>query len=163
MARLSRAELLRRGSRGGAVFLIAGPTAALAPAEARAATSDNDLAYARLLVAAELLAIDFYRHALAKDVDPRATRELRRSLADERKHYRGVAAILLAAGETPATAADIDFVYRGARSPRALGSPPSGRGWRRWSSAPTWARSPASRRAGSRSRPPASPSTRAST
>lgn len=112
MASLSRADLLRRGGKSSAALLLAGPALGLVP-EARAATpSVNDLAYARLLVAAELLAIDFYGRALrSARLGRGASPALRRSLSDERKHYRAVAAILLDAGETPATAADIDFVY----------------------------------------------------
>jgi hypothetical protein len=111
MADLSRADLLRQARRG-AGLLVVGPALSLFPAEAHAAaTSDNDLAYARLLVAAELLAIDFYRHALGSGLDPGARGDLRRSLSDERKHYRAMAAIIVAAGEVPARAADIDFVY----------------------------------------------------
>jgi Ferritin-like domain len=109
VAGLSRAELLRRGGSGGAVLLLAG----FVPSKARgASSSDNDLAYARLLVAVELLAIDFYGRTLrSAQLGSAATRGLRRSLSDERKHYRATAAILVAAGETPATAADIDFIY----------------------------------------------------
>jgi hypothetical protein len=109
MTGLSRAELLRRGGGGGAAILLAGAL----PAGARAAvSSDNDLAYARLLVAVELLAIDFYQRALrSAQLGSAAAAGLRRSLTDERKHYRAIGAILLAAGETPLTAADIDFSY----------------------------------------------------
>jgi hypothetical protein len=109
VASLSRAELLRCGGGGGAAILLAG----VLPAEAHAAgPSDNDLAYARLLVAVELLAIDFYRRALrSAQLGSAAAAALKHSLTDERKHYRAVGAILLAAGETPLTAADIDFSY----------------------------------------------------
>jgi hypothetical protein len=112
MAALSRGELLRRGGTGGAALLLTGPALGLVP-DARAGTpSDNDLAYARLLVAAELLALDFYRRAIgSRHARPGSKRELRRSRADEHAHYQAVAAILVAAGQTPATAADIDFVY----------------------------------------------------
>lgn len=116
MAGLSRAALLRRGG-GGAALVLGG----LLPSDALAASpSDNDLAYARLLMAVELLAVDFYRRALrAARLGAAAAGGLRRSLADERKHYRAVGAILLAAGETPLTAADIDFIYpRGAFASR---------------------------------------------
>jgi hypothetical protein len=91
----------------------AAPALTLLPPEVRAdAPSDNDLAYARLLLAAELLAIDFYRRARgSKWFGSAATRELRRSLSDEQKHHRALASILAAAGQTPATAADIDFLY----------------------------------------------------
>jgi ferritin-like protein len=111
VASLTRAELLRHG--GGSAAIVFGGSALSFVPPARADTpSDGDLAYARLLVAAELLAIDFYRRALAsKKFRPGTTGELRRSLADERKHYRAVAETLRAAGQTAATAADIDFVY----------------------------------------------------
>jgi hypothetical protein len=107
---LTRAELVRRGTVGGAALLVAGP--AFAP-EARAGTaSDNDLAYARLLLAAELLALDFYGRVLRPGrFGPSAGRELARARADERKHYRAVARILLDAGQTPAGPGDIDFTY----------------------------------------------------
>jgi hypothetical protein len=39
------------------------------------------------------------------------TSDLRRALADERKHYAAAAAILTGAGQVPATADDIDFSY----------------------------------------------------
>src|SRR5439155_1177633 len=58
VAGVSRADLLRRGGRSGVALLLAGPALAVAPAKARAATPDNDLAYARLFVACELLAGD---------------------------------------------------------------------------------------------------------
>ena len=92
--------------------MLAGSVLGFAPAARAGAPSDNDLAYARLLVAAELLAIDFYGRALAsKRVARGAAGQLRRSLADERKHYRAMAATLGAAGQTAATAADINFTY----------------------------------------------------
>jgi len=74
---------------------------------------DTDLAFARLLVATELLADDFYSQALKTGfLDGAALHEAR---ANERAHYAGLAAILNEAGEPPATAADIDFSYpRGA-------------------------------------------------
>jgi hypothetical protein len=104
---LSRGNLL-----GAAALIAAGPALKLVP-EARAATpSDNDLAYARLLVAAELLAMDFYGRAIgSKHSKPGTVGDLRRSRADEHTHYHALAAVLLAAGQTPATGADIDFVY----------------------------------------------------
>jgi hypothetical protein len=108
---LTRTELLRRGG-GGAAVVLAGSALGFAPTARAAAPSDNDLAYARLLTAAELLAIDFYRRALgSKRVGSGADGQLRRSLADERKHYRAMAATLVAAGQAAATAADIDFTY----------------------------------------------------
>src|SRR5262249_16746232 len=77
-----------------------------------ATPSDNDLAYGRLFVTAELLAIDFYGRAIrSRHFGSAADRELQRALADERKHSRSAAAILLAAAQTPPTSADIDFLY----------------------------------------------------
>ena len=63
---VSRSEFLARGVKGGAALLVAGSAvAALAPVAAAAPLSDNDLAIARVLVAAELLGIDFYQRSIA--------------------------------------------------------------------------------------------------
>ena len=65
-ARLNRAELLSTGVRRGAALLVAG-SAFGALTESAAASdqlSDDDLAFARLLVGVELLSIDFYTRAL---------------------------------------------------------------------------------------------------
>jgi Ferritin-like domain len=80
------------------------------PGRALAGTpSDNDLAWARLLVVAELLAIDFYERSLrSRQTQPR---ELRRALADERRHHETVAEFLTAAGQVPPGPGDVDFVY----------------------------------------------------
>jgi hypothetical protein len=70
-ARVSRGQLISRGAKGGAAFLLAGSVAgslvdsAAAAAAAAATVPDGDLAYARLLVAAELLGLDFYARAIA--------------------------------------------------------------------------------------------------
>ena len=68
---------------------------------------DSDLAWARLLVATELLADDFYSHAL----DAGARGPLHEARANERAHYRGLAALMNEAGQAPAQAGDIDFSY----------------------------------------------------
>ncbi len=58
--RLSRAELLSTGARRGAAVVVAGSVVgAFASSAAADPLSDNDLALARMLVGAELLAIDF--------------------------------------------------------------------------------------------------------
>jgi hypothetical protein len=110
---LSRDELLARGGRGAATLLAGSSLAGLVPQVAAAGTlPDGDLAYSRLLVTVELLALDFYREAIAaKRFEAGALEALRRAKADERQHHESVAAILLSQGQVPATAADIDFSY----------------------------------------------------
>lgn len=87
---MNRAELLRS-----AAFAV------LAPA---ATVPDGDLAYLRLLVAVELLKADFESRAKTPSV-------IRRMQADDAAHYNGLAGLMANAGQTPATAADIDFSY----------------------------------------------------
>lgn len=91
MQTLTRAGLLRLG---------AAATLGVVP-------PDSDLAYARLLVATELLTDDFYSHALAAG----APGPLHEARANERAHYAGLAALMNQAGQPPAQAGDIDFAY----------------------------------------------------
>ncbi len=123
MAGLSRADLLARGGKG-AALLVAGSALGFVPEAATADTvSDGDLAYARLFVTLELLALDFYGHAIAsKHFDKGQLADLRRARADEKQHYDSAAAFLVSAGQVPARAADIDFSHpRGAfASKRAI-------------------------------------------
>jgi hypothetical protein len=73
---------------------------------------DDDLAYARLLVGAELLALDFHGRAIAsKRLSGNALADLKRARANERGHYQSVSEILSGAGQTPAVAADFDVSY----------------------------------------------------
>ncbi len=73
---------------------------------------DGDLAYARLLVGAELLALDFYARAIAsKRLRGDALAALKRARLNEREHYNRVSEILNGAGQTPAVASDFDFSY----------------------------------------------------
>ena len=112
-ARLSRAGLLRRGVAGSAVLLASGSAiSALAGSASAATIPDNDLAYARLLIGAELLAADFQTQALASGKLSKASASLvKRMLADEQAHYSGLANLLTLAGQTPASADDINFAY----------------------------------------------------
>jgi hypothetical protein len=103
----SRKQLLARGG----TLALAGAGLGVLPGAARAGTTtDNDLAFARLLVVAELLAIDFYERVLRSHRHP-ATAELRRSLYDERRHREAAANVLVSAGQVPPGPADVDFVY----------------------------------------------------
>ena len=109
MQSTTRAGLLRTGA---AAALAASGVGALARAAAADVPPDADLAYARLLVAADLLAADFYAQALAaKQFGPSAAKALRHAAFNEQEHYTAVAGVLTAAGQTPATADDIDFSY----------------------------------------------------
>jgi hypothetical protein len=95
------------------VLLVAGSALGrfvdTAAADPLAAT---DLAYARLLVGAELLAADFYTQSVAASNSGRViTGYLHRALANEQEHYQSVSGILTGAGQTPAVAGDIDFTY----------------------------------------------------
>jgi len=105
----TRRGVLARAGAGAAVLVGGSAVGALAPA-ARAAVPDGDLAYARLLVALELLSLDFYSRAL-RSGRVSSGLELRRARAAEKQHYEDVAAVLTAAGQVPATAQDIDFSY----------------------------------------------------
>lgn len=93
-------------------FLAAAAAAVLAPSALADAPADADLAQARLLVAVELLLADFYARALkaARFAAP-GHDDLRRALFNETEHLATVSGILTGAGQTPATAADIDFSY----------------------------------------------------
>lgn len=110
----SRGALLARGGVGAAALLAGSTLGGALPSSAAAADtpSDADLSYVRLLVAAELLAIDFYSTAiLSKQFRGAAQGNLRRAQSDERRHYDSLTTVLTAANQEPATAADIDFTY----------------------------------------------------
>lgn len=94
-------------------FLAAAAGLALAPGAALAASpSDADLANARLLVAIELLLLDFYgRASKAGRFGVRGRDALSRARFNEQEHLAAVSLILTNAGQEPATAADIDFSY----------------------------------------------------
>ena len=110
---LSRTQLLAQSAKGGAALMIGGSVAgALAGPAAADVISDADLAYARLLVGAELLAADFYARAIAVEAVRRARAEVREARALQRAGaLRLRRAILNGAGQPPAVAGDIDFAY----------------------------------------------------
>ncbi len=112
-APLSRTQLISRGAKGGAAFLLTSSVAEAFTGSAAADTiSEDDLAYARLLVGAELLALDFYVRAIgSKQFGRDASKSLKRARFNEQEHSRAVSAILSEAGQAPASAADFDFSY----------------------------------------------------
>jgi hypothetical protein len=88
---------------------VAGFFVRAAPA---AAIPDADLAYARMLVGVELLALDFYTAAIAaKQFGAVETKVMKRALFNEQEHYAAVAGILTGAGQTAAVTGDFDFSY----------------------------------------------------
>lgn len=88
----------------------AGLLATAAPGVARALEAEGDIAWARVLIAEELLAQDFYDEYKAR-LPRKAAAGIRKADADSDVHYRALAKLLRAAGARPATAADIEFVY----------------------------------------------------
>lgn len=111
---MSRAGFLRCGAAGGGALLVSasGLTTLGRTDLAAAAPPDGDLAYLRLLVAAELLAVDFQTRALrSRKLKAAAHSLLARIRSDEHEHYVRLAALLAGAGQTPARAGDIDFSY----------------------------------------------------
>jgi hypothetical protein len=112
MAGLDRGELLARGGKGVALVAAGSTLGAVLAPRAVAAVPDGDLAYGRLLVAVELLSLDFYSRAIgSRRFDGGSQLELRRARSAERRHYAAASTILTDAGQVPATAADIDFSY----------------------------------------------------
>jgi hypothetical protein len=94
------------------VLVSASGLAAVAPLARADTPPDADLAYLRLLIAAELLVVDFQSRALTSGKLRREAHSLiRRIRSDESDHYKRLARLLTAAGQTPATANDINFSY----------------------------------------------------
>jgi len=112
---ITRTRLFSRSAKCGAAFLVGG--AALGQfidtaGAVSASLPSSDLAYARLLVGAELLATDFYSQAIAaSNTSASVTRYLKRAYFNEQEHYQSVAGILSGAGVTPALSGDITFGY----------------------------------------------------
>jgi Ferritin-like domain len=110
---ISRADFLRRGARGGAVLVVAGATlGVLAESASADPLSQNDLAYARLLVGAELLASNFYSQAIAaSNTSAAVMKYLKKAYLNEQEHYQSVSGILSGSGNTPAVSGDVSFAY----------------------------------------------------
>jgi hypothetical protein len=112
--RFSRAELLSTGAKRGAALVVVGSAfgALTQTAAASDQLSDNDLAFARLLVGVELFSIDFYARALAAGrFRAVGHKYLRNAFNNEVDHYRSVSGILTGAGYQAATEEDFEFSY----------------------------------------------------
>jgi hypothetical protein len=84
----------------------------VAPSAPADAPADGDLAQARLLVALELLLVDFYARALkAQRFGAPGHDTLQRALFNETEHLAAVSEVLTGAGQPVTTAGDIDFSY----------------------------------------------------
>lgn len=90
----TRAAFLSRGARGGLALVAGGSLLAVAHGTALGATS-SDTDIAKLAATAELLAIDFYRRAIAsKTFTGDELAYMSAALANERAHYRALAGVL---------------------------------------------------------------------
>jgi Ferritin-like domain len=111
---VSRASFLSRGAKGGLALVAGGGLLALTDGPALGATSaDADIA--KLAATAELLAIDFYRRAIAsKRFRADELAYMAASLENERAHYAALRGVLKSA-----TPSGLRFKYpRGAFSSR---------------------------------------------
>jgi hypothetical protein len=109
---LSRARLLRGLAVGGVAFATPATALSFLAAPARAATPDADLAWLRVLVGVELLAMDFHpRGVAAGKLGRPATQVLKRIAGGDSTHNERLARVLSDAGQAPATAEDMDFTY----------------------------------------------------
>jgi Ferritin-like domain len=117
---LTRAQLFFSGVRGGAALLVTGSvfgaladtSTAAPPSGAPGVVPAGDLAYARMLIGVELLAIDFYTNAIAsKHLRSGTLDDARVALINETEHYAYLANVLTAVGQTALTGADVNFSY----------------------------------------------------
>ena len=106
---ISRADLLRKGD---ALAVAGGAVGVLADTAAADPISDQDLAYVRLLVTAELLQSNFYTQAIAASVTSgEVTKYLKRAYLNEQEHYQSVAGIISGSGNVPTVSSDVNFSY----------------------------------------------------
>jgi hypothetical protein len=105
----SRAALVKRGA---ALAVAGGAVGAFAETASADPISDQDIAYVRLLVTAELLQSNFYSQAIAaSNLSGDALRYVKRAYLNEQEHYQSVAGIISGAGQVPTVSADVNFSY----------------------------------------------------
>jgi hypothetical protein len=93
----TRAAFLSRGARGGLALVAGGSVLAAATGSALGATSrtTSDADIAKLAATAELLAIDFYTHAIAsRKFKGAELAYLAAALQNEKDHYKALAGVL---------------------------------------------------------------------
>ncbi len=117
---MDRAGFLSLGARGGAAVAMGAMSAGLIAEQAPAATTgataeplaELDFALARLAVAAEILAVEFYTEAIASTkFGAEATKYLKRALFNEQEHLTAMSQVISGAGQTPSTADDFDITF----------------------------------------------------
>lgn len=117
----TRAAFLSRGAKGGLALVAGGSLLAVAQGTALGATS-SDTDIAKLAATAELLAIDFYRRAIAsKRFTGDELGYLSAALANERAHYRALAGVLGNAAPKGLRFTYPDGAFRTAKSIGELG------------------------------------------
>ena len=93
----TRAAFLSRGAKGGLALVAGGSMLALSDGVAFGAAS-GDAAIAKLAATAELLAIDFYRHAIAsKKLKNDELAYLAQAMSNEQAHYAALKGVLKSA------------------------------------------------------------------
>lgn len=110
----TRRGFLSSGAKVGAAVALGGLAAGTAASPAAADTlSDSDLAWARVAVAGELLAIAFYKQLLkAKLVQgTNEQKAIKGALFNEIEHHGAVSEILTGAGQVPALPEDFDYTF----------------------------------------------------
>ena len=105
MTDTTRAQFLARGAKGGVALVAGGSILALAEGTAFAAASETDIL--KLAATAELLAIDFYTHAIASNkLKGDELGYLAAAMKNERAHYAAIKGVLKSA-----TPKDLMFTY----------------------------------------------------
>jgi hypothetical protein len=98
--------------RGAALAVAGGAVGVFTETASADPVSDQDLAYVRLLVTAELLQENFYSQAIAASIlTGDALRYVKRAYMNEQEHYQSVAGIVSGTNNVPTVAADVNFSY----------------------------------------------------
>jgi hypothetical protein len=115
----TRAAFLSRGARGGLALVAGGSVLGLAEGTALGATSaDADIA--KLAATAELLAIDFYKRAIAsRRFSSDELSYMQAALGNEQAHYKALAGVL---GKAAPKGLKVTYPNGSFRSAKAIGT-----------------------------------------